>query len=63
MSVRVSPISRGAALLIVVIGLITFVYIDPIAGVAFLVLGLVLYWLLYRFARKLGKEIGEAKKS
>jgi membrane protein implicated in regulation of membrane protease activity len=47
----------------VVIGLITFVYIDPIAGVAFLVLGLVLYWLLYRFARKLGKEIGEAKKS
>ena len=60
MSVRVSPISRGAALLIVLVGLFTIAFVNPVAGVAFVVLGIVLYWLLYRFARKVKSEIGKA---
>ncbi|HME18128.1 MAG TPA: hypothetical protein VKF15_00130 [Nitrososphaerales archaeon] len=59
MSVRVSPISRGAALLIVVVGLFTIAYINDIAGVVFVVLGTVLYWLLYRFAHRVRREIEE----
>ncbi len=68
--VRVSPISRTAAILIIAIG--AFVLLaglstgEPaydVAGVAFLVLGLVLYRLLFRFTRKLQKEIDQAQQS
>jgi len=59
MSVKVSPISRTASLFIIVIGVFTSLVGwaagnlgDKIAGVAFLVLGIVLYWLLYRLAGK-----------
>lgn len=60
MSVRVSPISKGAALLIIAIGVLTLVFVNDIAGVVFLALGVALYWLLYRFARRVGREIEEA---
>ncbi len=67
MSVRVSPISRGAALLIIVVGLVTLVLagdiVGDVAGVVFLVLGIVLYWLLYRFAGRVEREIGGARAS
>ncbi len=67
MSVRVSPISRGAALLIMVVGVLTLVLagdvVGDIAGVAFLVLGVALYWLLYRFTRKVEREVSEANAS
>jgi membrane protein implicated in regulation of membrane protease activity len=59
LSVRVSPISRGAAFLIIVIGLFTIAYINDIAGIVFVVLGIALYWLLYRFARRVRREIEE----
>ena len=56
MSVRVSPISRSAALLIIAVGVFTLIaglttgiLADTIAGVAFTVLGIALYRLLYRF--------------
>ena len=52
-----SPISRGAAVLIVVVGLFTILYVNPFAGVAFVVLGVALYWLLYRFARRVKREV------
>lgn len=65
MSVRVSPISRTAAILIVAIGvfvlftgLVAGVIASDVAGVAFIVLGLVLYALLLTFTKKLRKEIG-----
>ena len=55
MSVRVSPVSKTAALLIIAIGvfvLFTGVVADvlasDVAGVAFIILGIFLYWLLYR---------------
>jgi membrane protein implicated in regulation of membrane protease activity len=57
MSVKVSPISRGAAILVVVVGLFTIALVNLFAGIAFVVLGMVLYWLLYRFARKVRREI------
>lgn len=57
MSVRVSPISRGSALLIIALGLFTFFYVNAFAGVAFVALGLALYWLLYRFARRVRREV------
>jgi len=62
LSVRVSPISRGASLLIIAIGVLTFFLVDPVAGVVFIVLGVALYWLLYRFARRVEKEVGQARK-
>jgi membrane protein implicated in regulation of membrane protease activity len=67
MHVRVSPISRAAAILIIAIGvfvlaagLATGVPASDIAGGAFVVLGVVLYLLLYRFTRKLQRELPEA---
>ena len=66
MSVRVSPISKTAALLIVAIGLFTLaaglstgIIESTVAGVSITVLGVVLYRLLYRFTRKLKREIGD----
>ncbi len=69
MSVRVSPISKVAAILIIAIGafvllggFVTGELASYIAGSAFVVLGVVLYMLLSWFARKLGREIGEIQK-
>jgi membrane protein implicated in regulation of membrane protease activity len=56
-SVRVSPISRAAAVLIIIVGVITFFLINSIAGVAFIVLGAALYVLLYRFRSRLEAEL------
>ncbi len=61
MSVRVSPISRTAAILIMAVGLFTLVFVNAIAGVAFIVLGAILYLLLYRFTAKLESEIKSAE--
>ena len=60
MSVRASPGSRMAAILIVAVGVFVLftgvvagVPANVVAGVAFIVLGLALYGLLMRFTRKL----------
>ena len=59
MSVKVSPISRFASLLIILIGIFTLlagwatgILEDSIAGIAFIILGVVLYRLLYVLGRK-----------
>jgi predicted MFS family arabinose efflux permease len=59
MSVKVSPISRLVSLLIIAIGIFTLVggwatgiLEDEIAGIAFIILGIFLIRLLYRFDRK-----------
>ncbi len=61
MSVRVSPISQLAAILIIVLGVFTLFFVNQIAGIAFLALGAILYALLYRFTAKLNAEIGKAE--
>jgi len=68
MSVRVSPISKVAAILIMAIGVfvllggfVTGELASYIAGSAFVALGVVLYILLIWFTRKLRREIGEAE--
>ena len=43
-------------------GLVTGALASDIAGGAFVVLGVVLYLLLYKFTRKLQKEIAEAQR-
>ena len=69
MAVRVSPISRTAAILIMAVG--AFVLIVglstgevgyDVSGVVFLALGVVLYLVLIRFTRNLGRQIEEAQK-
>ncbi len=69
MSVRVSPISKTAAILIIAIGVfvllggfVTGELASYIAGSAFVVLGVVLYMILIWFTRKLQREIGEIEK-
>jgi membrane protein implicated in regulation of membrane protease activity len=69
MSVRVSPISRTAAILIIAIGafvllggFVTGDLASYIAGSAFVILGVVLYLLLIWFTRKLRREIGEIER-
>jgi membrane protein implicated in regulation of membrane protease activity len=66
MSVRVSPISKMAAILIIAIGafvllggFVTGELASYIAGSAFVVLGVILYMLLIWFTRKLRREIGK----
>ena len=68
MAVRVSPISRTAAILIVAVGafvlfagIVAGVPASDVAGVAFIVLGVILYWLLYRFTRNLRRKISEVQ--
>jgi len=60
MPVRVSPVSRTASLLIVAVGIFTLIVgqvnsiqEDTVAGIVFIMLGIVLYGLLYRMGRKL----------
>lgn len=66
--VRVSPISRTAAILIIAIGvfvltggLVTDTLASDVAGGAFVALGVLLYVILYRFTRKLEREFAEAQ--
>jgi membrane protein implicated in regulation of membrane protease activity len=68
MAVRVSPVSRTAALLIIAVGaftlvagLVTGVFVSELAGVLFIVLGVALHRLLLRFTRKLNKQVEEAR--
>ena len=68
--VRVSPISKTAALLIIAIGvfvlftgLVADVPASDVAGVVFIVLGVILYRVLFRFTKKLEREIAEAGSS
>ncbi|HYA56132.1 MAG TPA: hypothetical protein VED22_04960 [Nitrososphaerales archaeon] len=70
MSVRVSPISKIAAVLIIAIG--AFVLLagyatgelgSYIAGSAFIVLGVALYVLLIWFTRRLRREISEVERN
>lgn len=70
MSVRVSPISKTAALLVIAVGafvlfagLVTGELASEVAGVAFVALGVALYALLLRFTRRLEREINESQKS
>jgi len=70
MSVRVSPISKLAAILIIAVGafvllaaFVTGELASYIAGSAFVALGVVLYVLLIWFTRKLRREIGEIERS
>ena len=70
MSVRVSPISRTAALLVIAVGVFVLVAglttgeaASDIAGVVFIALGLFLYGFLLRFTRKLEREISDAQKA
>jgi membrane protein implicated in regulation of membrane protease activity len=57
LSVRVSPISRAAAILIVALGVFTLVAVNTIAGIAFIALGVILYALLYRFTARVEREL------
>ena len=68
--VKVSPISKTAAILIIAVGvfvltagLATGALASDIAGGAFIVLGVVLYYLLFRFTKKLETELAEAQKT
>ncbi|HUI86238.1 MAG TPA: hypothetical protein VLY21_03695 [Nitrososphaerales archaeon] len=61
MPVRVSPVSRLAAILLILLGIFTAAFVLLIAGVLITVLGLVLYWLLYRFSAKVQKELETAE--
>ncbi len=69
MSIRVSPISRTAAILIIAVGafvllagLSTGEVASDVSGVVFIALGVFLYLFLLRFTRKLGRQIDEAQK-
>jgi len=64
MSVRVSPISRTAAILSVALGIFTLIaglstgiLESTIAGIAIILLGVILYSLLFRFTRKVMGEL------
>jgi len=68
MSVRASPISRTAAILIMAVGVFTLftglvadILANDIAGVAIIALGFFLYRLLYKFTKRIEDEIGRAK--
>jgi len=66
LAVRVSPISKTAAIIITALGLFLLLggvaaqdEDDAIAGFAITVLGLVLYRLLFRFTKKVTRELEE----
>ena len=58
MPVVVSGISRLAAILIILLGIFTLVFVPPlIVGILIIALGVILYWLLYRFSARVEREI------
>ena len=68
MSLRVSPVSKIAAILIIVVGFITLLVSYPagetlgeVMGLAFIVLGVVLYGMLYRFKAWVESEVKKAE--
>ena len=70
MSVRVSPISKTASLLIIAVGAFVLVaglstgdVYNDVAGTAFVCLGVVLYLILFRFSRNLQKQLDESVKA
>ncbi|MGD0396218.1 MAG: hypothetical protein ABSB26_04825 [Nitrososphaerales archaeon] len=70
MSVRVSPISRFVSLLIIAIGVFTLlggfatgILEDSIAGIAIIILGIILHGLLYRFGRKVQRPVRDRPQS
>jgi membrane protein implicated in regulation of membrane protease activity len=70
MTFRVSPVSRTAALLIIAVGvfvlftgLVADVIASDVAGFAFIVLGVFLYWFLYRITPRLDGKAKAAPKS
>ena len=63
-SVRVTPVSRAAAILMIILGVFTLIAglstgieVNTIAGIAIIILGLGMYQLLYKFTRKVEREI------
>lgn len=48
-------------MLIIVLGVFTFLVVNAIAGFAFMALGVILYLLLYRFNARLTRELKETK--
>ncbi|MDG6964062.1 MAG: hypothetical protein JRN27_04585 [Nitrososphaerota archaeon] len=69
MSVKASPISKTAAVLIILVGafvlfagLVAEDLASDVAGAAFIVLGVALYGLLSRFTRKLKGEADGASR-
>jgi divalent metal cation (Fe/Co/Zn/Cd) transporter len=69
LSVRVSPISRTAAILIVAVGVFVLLaglstgeVASDVSGVVFIALGVFLYLFLLRFTRNLGRQLEEAGK-
>lgn len=50
-----------AAILIIVLGVFTLLFVNQFAGIAFLALGVVLYALLYRFTARLNAKIGKGE--
>jgi tetrahydromethanopterin S-methyltransferase subunit E len=70
MSVRVSPISKTASILIIAIGvfvlyagIVTDTLASDITGIAFIALGVILYFILIWFTKKLEREIREAERA
>ena len=61
MAVRVSPISKSAAILLMVLGVFTAIAVNLVVGVVIFVVGLVLYRLLFRFTAKVQREIDQAR--
>ena len=59
MPVRVSPISRAAAILIILVGIVTFLFVNPVAGIAFVALGAALYVLLYKLGAKFEADLAK----
>lgn len=53
----VSGISRLAAVLLIVLGIFTLVFVLVIAGILIIVLGVVMYFLLYRFSAHVEREL------
>jgi hypothetical protein len=60
LSVRVSPISKSAAIMLMALGVFTAIFVNPFLGALIVVIGVVLYRLLFRFTAKVQRELDEA---
>jgi membrane protein implicated in regulation of membrane protease activity len=56
LATSVSPVSKLAAVLIIAVGLLTLVFINAVAGLLFVILGVFLYRFLYRFTARIERE-------
>lgn len=55
--VKTSGLSRGATILMIILGILTFIFVNRLAGIALILLGVAMYLFNRRFVARLQRSV------